>query len=161
MEFRTKSREETLQLGKKLGKCLRPGDVVLLFGELGSGKTTLTQGIAHGLEVKKDEYVRSPSFTLINQYQGKYPIYHIDLYRLETWSEIENLGLEEVFSDQGVAIVEWAEKLELGQNDEKSSGFEIGPKIEIHIGYLSDEQRSFDIQSINFKDQTHGIFSLQ
>lgn len=133
----------------------------MLFGDLGSGKTTLTQGIANGLKVKQDQYVRSPSFTLINEYQGKYPIYHIDLYRLETWSEIENLGLEEVFSDQGVAIVEWAEKLEPGQNEENSSGFNIGPKIEIRIEFLLDDQRSFDIKPINFKDHTHAIFTLQ
>lgn len=161
MEFRTDSSEETLHLGRKLGECLRPGDVVLLFGDLGSGKTTLTQGIASGLEVTKNEYVRSPSFTLINEYQGKFPIYHIDLYRLETGSDIENLGLEEVFSDQGVVIVEWAEKLQLDQNNENSLGLNASPKIEIRIDFLSDTQRSFDIQPINFKDKTHGIFTLQ
>ncbi len=85
MEFQTRKPEETIELGRKIGRVLQQGDVVLLMGDLGAGKTTLSQGIAAGLGVGKDQYVRSPSFTLVNEYSGTLPIYHIDLYRIWQW----------------------------------------------------------------------------
>ena len=90
---------------------LTGGDVVSLIGELGAGKTTLTQGIADGLGVSKECYVTSPTFTLINEYRGRVPVYHLDFYRVDSPSEVENLGLEEYFQGNGVAVVEWAEKI--------------------------------------------------
>jgi len=106
------SSEQTLYWGKLLGVLLEGGDVVALIGELGTGKTTLAQGIAEGLGVSKECYVTSPTFTIINEYKGRVPVYHLDFYRIESPSEIENLGLEEYFLGEGVAIIEWAEKIE-------------------------------------------------
>ena len=108
----SKSPEQTLYWGELLGMFLKEGDVIALIGELGTGKTTLTQGIAYGLRVGKECYVTSPTFTIINEYKGRVPVYHLDFYRIESPSEIKNLGLEEYLFGEGVAIIEWAEKIE-------------------------------------------------
>ncbi len=108
----SESPEQTLYWGKLLGLLLDEGDVVALTGELGAGKTALTQGIADGLGVSKDCYVTSPTFTIINEYKGRIPVYHLDFYRIESSLEIGNLGLEEYLPGEGVAIIEWAEKVE-------------------------------------------------
>jgi tRNA threonylcarbamoyladenosine biosynthesis protein TsaE len=105
----SRSAEETVQLGKKIGSCLLPNDVIALTGQLGAGKTTIIQGIAEGLGVK--DYVTSPTFIIINEYQGRLPFYHVDLYRLDEVKEIEDLGIEEYFNRGGVCVIEWAEKL--------------------------------------------------
>lgn len=99
---------QTQQLGQSLGEIARPGDVILLVGDLGAGKTTLTQGIARGLGVS--EYTASPSFVLVREYQGRLPLYHVDLYRLENVAEIGDLGLDDYFSGKGVSVVEWADR---------------------------------------------------
>jgi tRNA threonylcarbamoyladenosine biosynthesis protein TsaE len=99
---------ETRRWGRLLGRHARPGDLVLLIGELGSGKTTLTQGIAWGLGVR--EYARSPTFVLMARYQGRLPLHHIDLYRVSGVAEALDLGLEEVFQGGGVCVVEWADR---------------------------------------------------
>jgi tRNA threonylcarbamoyladenosine biosynthesis protein TsaE len=156
----TKTREETLTLGERLGKCLKPGDIVLLFGDLGAGKTTFTQGICNGLGLPGGEYIRSPTFTLINEYQGKCPIYHIDLYRMETQEEIEALGLEEVLFDKGVAIVEWAEKL-ISPDDGQTLGLGIQSRIEIRLSYIDENKRSFSIEPIDLSPRKFPVFSLQ
>lgn len=146
-EITTNNPEETLQLGVSFGKQLKPGDVVLLFGDLGAGKTLLTQGISRGLGLGEKEYIRSPTFTLINEYKAKYPIYHIDLYRIESLAEIENLGLEEIFSGNGVSIVEWAEKLYKIPGDANSLVLPIDKKLEIHIIIQDADTRQFKISS--------------
>ena len=105
----TKSAEETREFGKKIGAFLLPGDVVALSGELGAGKTTLIQGMAEGLGVK--EHVTSPTFIIINEYQGRWPLYHLDLYRLEQTGQVGELGLEEYFTRPGICLIEWAERL--------------------------------------------------
>jgi len=109
LKLTTKSAEETVELGRKIGAFLVPNDVLALIGPLGAGKTTLIQGIAQGLEVK--DYVTSPTFIIINEYQGRLPFYHIDLYRLDEVKDIEELGIEEYFTRGGVCVIEWAEKL--------------------------------------------------
>lgn len=106
--FQTSSPEETVELGKKMGEGLKAGDVVALVGELGAGKTTFMQGLAQGLGVAG--YVKSPSFTLVNKYEGRFPVYHLDLYRLGDIHEIYELGIEEYLYGDGVCIIEWAEK---------------------------------------------------
>lgn len=105
----TNKEEETIALGKKLGKLLNPGDLVLLKGDLGSGKTTLVKGIAEGLEVNPEIYITSPTFSLINIYEGRHTLYHVDLYRLEI-EDIEELGIWE-YLGSGIVVIEWAEKL--------------------------------------------------
>lgn len=108
--FYSRNEEETINLGKKLAGSLKPGGVIALMGELGSGKTTLTKGIALGLGVKSADSVISPSFVLVREYKGKVPLYHFDLYRLNKIEDLEQLGYEEYFYGKGVTIVEWAEK---------------------------------------------------
>ena len=109
-EVHTSSPGETELLGERIGRALEPGMVVALIGELGAGKTTLTKGIARGLEVP--DLVHSPTFTLIHEHKGRLPVYHFDLYRLDTIEQIEDLGYEDYFYGSGVTIVEWAEKIE-------------------------------------------------
>lgn len=110
MEILVKSFAETQQLGRTLGQLLQPGDVLVVSGELGAGKTTFIQGIAAGMGVQAQ--VTSPTFTIIHEYQGDgCPLYHIDAYRLESAAEINELGLEDYFYGEGVTAVEWAEKI--------------------------------------------------
>lgn len=106
----SKSEKQTIALGEKLAKSLKRGDIVCLQGDLGSGKTTFVKGLAKGLKASPAK-VNSPTFVLLNIYQGKWPIYHFDLYRLEKAQDIASTGCDEFFYDDGVAVVEWAEKL--------------------------------------------------
>ncbi len=112
MEYFTKSSEETIALGKKIGEVLKPIDVIGFYGELGSGKTTMIKGIAIGLGVNEENLVKSPSFIMINEYKGRYPIYHIDLYRIKNTEEILSIGLDDYLYGDGVCLIEWAEKAE-------------------------------------------------
>ncbi|MHB8085048.1 MAG: tRNA (adenosine(37)-N6)-threonylcarbamoyltransferase complex ATPase subunit type 1 TsaE [Dehalococcoidia bacterium] len=104
----TRSPEETLKLGAILGSLAQGGDIFLLSGNLGAGKTCLVQGIAFGLGVK--EYACSPSFMIAREYHGRLALYHLDLYRLDNIEEIFDLGLDEYFRDDAVCAIEWAEK---------------------------------------------------
>lgn len=113
-EYITRSERETFLLAKKLAQGFKGKEVVLLEGELGTGKTVFAKGLAAGLGLKDFHQVCSPSYTLINIYQAKYPIFHIDLYRLGKEKEIMDLGWED-YLGQGVIIVEWAEKLRFNQ----------------------------------------------
>lgn len=109
--FLSRSPAQTKALAKKIGKLLGKGDIVGLVGELGAGKTVFAQGLAGGLGVASAEYVRSPSFVLLNIYQGRLEVYHFDLYRLDNLTELENIGYKEYFYGQGVTVIEWAEKI--------------------------------------------------
>ena len=108
MILETSSPQETRQLGKNIARFCEPGDIILLQGTLGTGKTCLTKGIAEGLGINGP--VRSPTFILINEHCGRHTLYHIDLYRLSGDAEIEALGLDEYFEGDGVTVVEWPEK---------------------------------------------------
>ena len=101
--------EETEKFGIFLGENLKAGDVVCLNGDLGTGKTTLTKSIAKGLGI--DDYVTSPTFTIVNEYYGKTDLYHIDTYRLDDKIDVDYLGFDEYFYSDGVTIIEWAEKI--------------------------------------------------
>jgi len=105
------SREQTLEMGRLIGEILERGDVVALIGELGSGKTCLTQGLAKGLGVEENVPVVSPTFTLINEYPGKIPLIHLDVYRLSGPRDLEDMGYEEYFEGGGIIVIEWAEKI--------------------------------------------------
>lgn len=99
--------EQTRRLGAHLGKLLQPGDAILLEGDFGTGKTTLTQGIAAGMGFDS-RYVNSPTFTLVNEYKsGRHRLYHIDLYRLEDTEQVTTLGLDDYFDGSGVTVIEW------------------------------------------------------
>ncbi|MFH1003764.1 MAG: tRNA (adenosine(37)-N6)-threonylcarbamoyltransferase complex ATPase subunit type 1 TsaE [Chloroflexota bacterium] len=136
--FRLTSRspEATGQLGVRLGELARPGDTFLLSGPLGAGKTCLTQGIARGLGSR--DYAVSPTFNLVRELEGRLPLYHIDLYRLDRLEEIEDLGLDDYFQGNGVCVVEWAEK---------GLGALPAEHLGIEIGYLSDNERTLAFQA--------------
>lgn len=102
--------EATEEFGKALGSFLDSGDIICLNGELGAGKTTLTKSIGLGLGV--EDYITSPTFALINQYEGRLPVYHFDVYRLEEVEDTFDLGFDEYFYGKGVCIIEWAEKID-------------------------------------------------
>ena len=102
---------QTIEIGKRIGPFLQSGDVIALVGDLGTGKTHVIKGLAAGVGVKNTTSVSSPSFTLIHEYPGKMPFYHVDLYRLQTETEAEELGLEEMFQGRGVTAIEWADKI--------------------------------------------------
>ncbi len=108
LQIVSSSPEQTRKIGMKLGELAASGDVILLVGPLGAGKTRLTQGIARGLGIH--EYTASPSFVLVREYQGKLPLYHIDLYRLDRVEEVAQLGLDDYLYGNGVCVVEWADK---------------------------------------------------
>jgi tRNA threonylcarbamoyladenosine biosynthesis protein TsaE len=109
LAVRTHSPDETAALGVRIGDLLRPGEVLLLVGDLGTGKTTFVQGLATGLGIERRP--RSPTFTMVHTYQGgRYPLVHVDLYRTDTSTEVEGLGLEELLEPPAVAAVEWGEK---------------------------------------------------
>jgi tRNA threonylcarbamoyladenosine biosynthesis protein TsaE len=102
---------ETLELGARLGRLLAPGDFIALVGELGAGKTQFAKGVAVGLQVDPGTPVTSPTYNILNIYQGRLPLYHFDLYRLHGPDEVEELGFEEYFYGTGACVVEWAERL--------------------------------------------------
>lgn len=111
MRFISNSVEETIAIGVKLARKLKKGSVVALIGDLGSGKTILTKGIAEGLGVKNPRYVNSPTFVIIKEYKGKLPLYHFDLYRLNKSTILDAESYEEYFYDDGVSVIEWADKI--------------------------------------------------
>ena len=107
---RTSSGEETINLGLRLGTLLNEGDIVALAGDLGSGKTCFTKGVALGLEISSDTVITSPSFSLMNEYQGRCALFHIDVYRLENVSDFLDAGLDEYLYGNGVTVMEWADR---------------------------------------------------
>jgi tRNA threonylcarbamoyladenosine biosynthesis protein TsaE len=106
----TTSPEETRRLGQTVARVLEPGDVVALTGDLGAGKTTLVQGLARGLGV--EEPVMSPTFTLVREYRGTVPIYHVDVYRLDRIQDVLDLGFEEMLDQRAVMFIEWGDAIE-------------------------------------------------
>ncbi len=107
--IKTFSSEETIELGKKIGSLLKPGDVIALEGTLAAGKTTFTKGIAQALLI--DEAITSPTFTVISEYEGKMPLFHFDTYRLADVDDFINLGIDDMLYGDGVCVIEWSEKV--------------------------------------------------
>ena len=135
LKFITHSAEQTQKVGISIGKLAEPGDIFLLIGDLGAGKTCLTQGIAYGLDIQ--EYTLSPSFVIMRELHGRLPLYHMDFYRLENIAEISDLGLDDYLFGEGVCVIEWANK-----------GLTVLPEDHLLIGidYLADNERSFVIE---------------
>jgi tRNA threonylcarbamoyladenosine biosynthesis protein TsaE len=113
-QITTRTPDETQKLGETIGKWIEHPLVIGLSGDLGSGKTVFVQGLAEGLEVPGQYYITSPTFTLINEYPGRLPLFHIDLYRLDGIGDLEDIGLDELMHDQAVIAIEWAEKMSHG-----------------------------------------------
>jgi len=139
LEVVTRSPDETLTLGRALAKELQPPCLVLLEGELGSGKTTLTKGIVAGLGAAREEEVTSPSFTLVHEYGCEPKVYHVDLYRIEGVRDLETLGLDDLWNQQATVIVEWGEKL--GDNPP-------APRVRIQLEYLAGENRRITVERL-------------
>lgn len=111
MTFQTHSADETIALGEKIGALLKPGDIIAMTGTLAAGKTTITKGIAKALGVK--DTITSPTFCLISEYAGtKMPLYHMDVYRLDSDEDFINLGVDDMLFGEGVCIIEWSEKVQ-------------------------------------------------
>ncbi len=107
-KYITNNELETQILAKDFSKKLKPNDIIALIGDLGTGKTAFTKGLARGLDI--NELITSPTFTLINEYYGKYPLFHFDLYRLGTFDELYSTGYDEYFTKNGICVIEWADK---------------------------------------------------
>ena len=127
----TSSTEQTEEAGRVLGTLLEPGDLVCLFGDLGAGKTHFSYGVAQGLQVS-EQYVTSPTFTFVNEYEGRIPFYHIDLYRLKDPSELESIGFEEYVDSDGATVIEWAERAEDELPDDK---------LNVYLSHVSENSR--------------------
>ena len=111
IEIISRCSEETRNLGKTIGTWIKHPLIIALIGDLGSGKTVFVQGLSKGLEIPAKYYITSPTFTLINEYPGRYLLFHVDLYRLDSIRELEDIGLDELLCKQGVIAIEWADKL--------------------------------------------------
>jgi tRNA threonylcarbamoyladenosine biosynthesis protein TsaE len=107
----TCSVDETRELGETIGASVAAGTILALYGDLGSGKTSFVQGLARGLEVPGDYYITSPSYTLINEYPGRFTLFHVDLYRITNAVEIEDIGLYEILDDDAVVAIEWPDRM--------------------------------------------------
>lgn len=132
-ERSTSNPDETRLLAEELGRLLQPGDVIGLVGELGSGKTLFSQGLAQGLQVPEIFYITSPTFAIINEYPGRIAFYHLDLYRVATATDLSDLGLEEILYGEGAVAIEWAEKL---------GDYLPGERLEVHLAISGETDRS-------------------
>ena len=136
IQITTHSVTETQKLGHTLGASLEQASIIALNGELGSGKTAFVQGLAKGLDVSEKYYITSPTFTLINEYPGRHRLFHVDLYRIEHISELEDIGLDEVLHQDAVIAIEWADKL---------SGDTLSDHLSLQFKLTGEESRQIDI----------------
>lgn len=154
INIETNSFEETVALGIKLGSILKPGDVICLSGDLGTGKTALTNGIAKALDI--NSYITSPTFTLVNEYQGKYPLYHFDVYRIGDPEEMFDIGFDEYINSDGITIIEWGELIS-----------DILPQDIIKVRITKNLSKGLDVRGISidfsgseFDSQQKELFRL-
>ena len=142
-EIQSNSSDETISIGREIGASLAAPVLILLTGELGAGKTTLTKGIASGAGAAQEEEITSPTFTLIHKYtdgakSAKRPaVYHIDLYRIESRPDLETLGLDDIFNERVIVIVEWPERLILPTN---------WPMVQIKLEHVAEDVRKITIR---------------
>ena len=135
--------DETQKLGEIIGTAITDGTVLALTGDLGSGKTAFVQGLARGLEVPDDYYITSPSYTLINEYPGRYPLFHVDLYRILNPTDLEDIGLYEILHNSGIVAIEWADRFE----NKLLSG-----SISIHFELTGENTRNICITTYDLKN---------
>lgn len=142
-QITTRSVDETQKLGEIIGTAVPGGTVLTLTGDLGSGKTAFVQGLARGLEVPDDYYITSPSYTLINEYPGRYPLIHVDLYRISDPMEMEDIGLYEILRNSGIVAIEWADRIEQKL---------LPDPITIHFEIKDDDTRKICITADDLKN---------
>ena len=138
------SAEETIELGRALARRLTPPVLVLLSGELGSGKTTLSKGIISGLGAAREEDVTSPTFTLVHVFHNGSKVYHVDLYRVEQSRDIESLALEDALSEPAVVLIEWPERFSLHTD---------WPKVRVQLEHLEGDSRRITISGPSRESQ--------
>ena len=138
MKYQSSSPEETVEIGRQIARDLKAPQLVLLIGDLGAGKTTLAKGLIEELGAAPKEEVLSPTFSLIHEYEGDPKVYHIDLYRLDRVPELETLGLEDLWEQSAVVLIEWGEKF-----DQQLPG----GRTEIRLSYGEGENREIEVQS--------------
>lgn len=131
-EFLTHSSEETIRLGRELAAQLRPPTLLYLDGELGAGKTTLAKGIISGLGVAREEDVTSPTFTLIHVFRNGVKVFHVDLYRVADRHDLETLGLEDLFAEPAIVLVEWPDRMKLRTD---------WPIVQVHLEHGEEDTR--------------------
>jgi len=136
--FRSASETESLEVGRQIGERLNAGDVVTLWGELGAGKTLITRGIAQGLGIPPGVRVTSPTFTIINEYDGRLHLYHLDLYRIVSLDDLETVPWREALFGKGVAVVEWPERLGEALPEER---------LDICLEIAGEEERAISIHA--------------
>jgi tRNA threonylcarbamoyladenosine biosynthesis protein TsaE len=136
IQITTHAVAETRKLGQALGAGIHQAVIIALTGDLGSGKTAFVQGLAKGLDVSEKYYISSPTFTLINEYPGRHSLFHVDLYRIEHASELEEIGLDEILQQDAVIAIEWAERL----FEETLSGH-----LELRLKIINENTRRIDI----------------
>ncbi len=136
MKYQSSSPEETVEIGRKIARGLRAPQLVLLIGDLGAGKTTLAKGLIEELGAAPKEEVLSPTFSLIHEYEGDPKVYHIDLYRLDRVPELETLGLEDLWEQSAIVLIEWGEKF-----DQQLPG----GRTEVRLHYGEGESREIEV----------------
>ena len=143
-EFISRSSDETIAMGREIAAKLRPPVLVLLSGDLGSGKTTLTKGIISGLGAAKEEDVTSPTFTLVHEFHNHCKVYHVDLYRVENFHDLESLGLEDALGEQAIVIIEWSERFTFRTD---------WPRVDIRLEHAGGDSRSIAISGLGLENQ--------
>ena len=136
----THSSDETIRAGREIGAQIKAPALILLSGDLGAGKTTITKGIASGLGAAEEDEVTSPTFTLVHKYARSSPVYHVDLYRIGDFHDLETLGLEDVLSEKAVVIVEWPDRFTLRTE---------WPVLRIHLEHVTEEERRITIGDLS------------
>ena len=154
----THSADETMALGRVFGENIQPEMVLALYGDLGSGKTVFVQGLGAGLNVPKDYTITSPTYTLINEYPGRIKLLHVDLYRIDNPGKVEDTGLDDVFGNNAVAAIEWADRLgdDLPKNHIKIQ-FEIYGTESRKIKFSAYGQRGVNLLKIIEKDHSFSL----
>lgn len=148
IRIETYSAEQTIEAGRYLGNILKKGDIICLEGALGTGKTAFTSGIAKALGI--DGYIKSPTFTIVNEYQGKLPLYHFDVYRISDSSEMFEVGFEEYLYGGGVVVIEWADMI-----------MDIIPKEYMRVKIEKDLERGQDARVITFEFFGKGYMGIE
>jgi tRNA threonylcarbamoyladenosine biosynthesis protein TsaE len=143
-EFISHSSEETIAKGREIATSLRPPVIVMLSGELGSGKTTLAKGIISGLGAAREEDVTSPTFTLVHVFHNHCKVYHVDLYRVDNFQDLESLGLEDALGEQAVVIIEWPERFTFRTD---------WPRVEIRLEHADGDSRRIAISSLSLENR--------
>ncbi|HVB08529.1 MAG TPA: tRNA (adenosine(37)-N6)-threonylcarbamoyltransferase complex ATPase subunit type 1 TsaE [Candidatus Acidoferrales bacterium] len=145
-ETDSRSSEETIALGRELGAHLRAPLLVLLTGELGAGKTTLAKGIISGLGVAAEEEITSPTFTLIHTFTGSVKVFHVDLYRVSDVHDFDTLGLEDLFAEPAIVLIEWPDRMRLRTD---------WPVLRIALGHVAEDVRKIIISEVVTKKAEH------